>query len=473
MRVQQFFKSLLTIEPKDRYKLLCLSFAFLFIIGGYTIARTMKDTLFVSIVGREWIPVARLWSILILIPGVLIFSRLVDTVKRYQLIYIYSLFYGIGGLIIAFLLQHPTIGLMNTVPSSGRLFGWFIYLFIEGYNPFLVSVFWSFSHSVNSPEESKGGYPIMVAASKIGGALAAMFGYWFLSRPWCCTTLSAQITAHQVLLSLASCCVLLVSVCIYLLMKNVPQRNLHGYEAAYRAEKKEAAHEAAEPFSFTRSLYSLFSGLISLVQYPYALGIFAVTFFWEVINSFVSFERLGVVQDSLSARTCYLLEQDIMIHLIGFLFVIIGTRILVELLGERQSLILVPVTTGILLAYYFTAQSASSMAIVYVLLRVMNFAFAVPLRERLYTPTTKAIKFKSKMWIDSFGAKIAKGAGSGYNMAVMGLAHAAQMSCGIAFFSGIIGLWVIAAHFLGRTFERAVKRNEVIGLDKDRQTVAN
>lgn len=471
MRVLQFFKSLLTVERGDRIKLLCLSGAFFLIIGAYTVTRTLKDTLFVSIVGRGSIPIAKMCAIVMLIPGVLIFSKLVDVVRRYQLIYIYSLFFGIGGFVIAYFLGHPTIGLPNTVPSSGRIFGWAIYLFVEGINPFLVSVFWSFAHSITTPQESKTNYPIMVASSKFGGLLSALFGCWMLGQSSSYLKTFSDIAVHQLLLSVVSSLLLFVPVIIYLLMHKVPRRHMHGYEAAYQAEKRQRQEDRQddglkkEKASFLASLYNLFSGLIFLCRYPYALGMFGIVFFWEVINSFVSFERLAVNHATIAERTIYLLQQDFIIHSAGLIIVLIGTRALVELIGERKSLILVPLVTGVLLTYYFSAQSAASMAVVYVMLRVMNYAFAVPLRERLYTPTVKEIQFKSKLWIDSFGVKLAKGAGSGYNIFIMGLSQASQVSVGLVFFSSIVGCWAIISNYMGRAFERAVSRNKVIGLD--------
>ena len=466
MRVSQFFKSILTVDPKSRYKLFFVMLGFMLVIGGYTVVRTVKDSLFLSIVGREYIPLAKIWSIIMLIPCVLLFSKLVDMVKRYQLLYIYSAIFGIGGIVIAMLLQHPTIGLLNTEANPSRLFGWFIYLFIDLYNPFLVSVFWSFVHSITSPEESKSTYPIIVASSKFGGMITASVGIWILSRTTWGNGLVGEVIAHQIILSLASGLILLAPLCIYGLMRYVPAKHLHGYEAAYQADKQERHELAKEPTSMWKSLYSMFSGFIFLLKYPYALGMFGIVFFWEVINAFASFERLCGSYNGLCDRTTALLQQDFMIHMGGFLVALIGARAIVELIGERRSLMLVPVTTGVLLTYYYSAKSATTIGFVYVCLRVMNYAFAVPLRERLYTATVKAIKFKSKLWIDSFGVKVAKGAGSGYNMLIMGLSQAAQINFAIGFFSGIIGVWTLVSHFMGRAFENAVSRGEVIGVEE-------
>jgi AAA family ATP:ADP antiporter len=88
------------------------------------------------------------------------------------------------------------------------------------------------------------------------------------------------------------------------------------------------------------------------------------------------------------------------------------------------------------------------------------------LRESLYIPATKAVKFKSKSWIDGFGAKLSKTAGSGYNYFTHNyLAPISILSVNICFFSIVIFAWIVMANALGRRFEKAVKNNEVIGAE--------
>lgn len=463
--VKKIFNFIIDVEPSERLKLFFLSISFFLVIAGYTLVRTLKDSLFISIVGKEYQPIAKLWSIIILIPAILIFSKLVDVMRRYHLLYLYSLIYVVGGLVIAYYLGDPVIGLANTEVSKYRIFGWIIYFFIEGYNPFVVSLFWSFVHSVTNPKEAKTSYPLMVTASKLGGMLSAGIACVFLDRlnaqdP----TLAFDVFNHQVLLVVSSLILSLFPIMVYLLIKRVPGSSLHGYEAAYQLEKQRSLEKHKTGiFGF---LKSIFSGLIMLIRYPYVLGIFGVIFFWEVVNVFINYERLGIGQSTsatISAQTSYLLHQDFLVHAIGIIITFFGTRTLIELLGERKSLILVPIITGILLIYYFSAPSANAMVIVFVLARALNYAFASPLRESLYIPTTKEMKFKSKSWIDAFGIKIAKAVGGSYNILITSFAESMVFFVNSLFFGAVIGLWLLTAHFLGRRFERAVKNNEVIG----------
>jgi AAA family ATP:ADP antiporter len=171
--------------PKDRHervKFILLTICFAFVIGSYTIAKELKDSVFVNTVGADYLSCAKLATIFLLIPAALFYSRLVDVFRRYQLLAFYSLFFGIVLAIFTILLGHSTIGLNNTVTSPYRIFGWLFYLILEGYSPFVVGVFWAFANSVSNPKEAQNYYPLMVTGSKIGGVITALFAYYLLKN---------------------------------------------------------------------------------------------------------------------------------------------------------------------------------------------------------------------------------------------------------------------------------------------------
>lgn len=463
-RVTAFINDFFGIEPHDRTKVLLLSLMYFLIVGGYTLARELKDSLFVHIVGKDYVPIAKIISMIILIPGILFYSKLVDIMRKHSLLYVYTVFYGVVGLILTYFLSHPTIGLPNTDVSKYRVFGWLIYFFIEGYSPFVVSLFWAFVNSVTAPEAAKNNYPPMIACSKLGGILTAAFALWLLSRhPVTNEQYFSDIVNHQILFVIAWGLLLLVPVVVFVLIKKVPSSYMHGYEAAYQADRQEkVAHQNDGVMA------RLFSGLTLLFKYPYVLGIFCMLFFWEVVSSVFSFERLGVGETialNVSDYTRFLFEGGFWIHVTGLIIVTFGTRFVVTYLGERRSLVLLPVLTGTLLLYYLSVKTASAVLAAFVAMRALNYAFATPLRESLYIPTTRDMRFKSKSWIDAFGSKFAKTTGSFYNVFIGILSPAMVGTAHATFFALIIGVWVVAAHLLGRRFEKAVKNNEVIGLE--------
>src|SRR5690242_11187111 len=113
----------------DRLKLTLVSLAYFFIIITYTFVNELKDSIFLSIVGRDYVPTAKIISMLILIPAILFYSYLVDRLRRYQLLCFYAFLYGAVGLLCAYLVGHDSIGLYNTDASPKRMFGWFFYFF--------------------------------------------------------------------------------------------------------------------------------------------------------------------------------------------------------------------------------------------------------------------------------------------------------------------------------------------------------
>ncbi len=459
------FSQFITGDKHERLKVFLLTTAFFLIIGAYTIAKELKDSVFTHMIGKSYVPMAKWWVMIALIPAIFLYSKLVDKMRRYYLLCFFCVLYGVLGLIFAFLLGHPTMGLANSDTSVFRMFGWFFYYFVEGYSPFVVSVFWAFANSVNSPESAKNNYGFMVAGSKFGGALAAGFSWYFFKLVGAGTFKQyiSDVTSHQMALACASMFLIIVPLVITYMMKKVPGQYLHGYEAAYQFEKQKSKEGKAETGAF--------SGIIMFLKYPYVLGIFGMVFFYEVIATVLSYLRLEVAQTqahNMSQFTSFLFLVTFMYHTAGVFIALFGTTTLLKRLGERVCLVLIPVISGILLLYLMLSNTSPvALIIAFVILKAVNYAFSWPVRESLYIPTVKEIKFKSKSWIDAFGNKFAKTTGSFFNVIAERLGPTMFLPIHSFFFAVLIGGWFGTAWLLGRRFDKAIARNEVIGSDED------
>ena len=450
------------LNKRDLFKIFLLSLAFFCVIGAYTILKELKDILFTQFVGTGAFGDVKFISMFMLIPATLLYAKLVDSMSRFQLLCIYSGIYGVVGLIIAYYLADPVIGLPNTVASYDRWFGWFIYLFYEGAVPFVVSLFWSFSNSVTSPETAKKGYPLMIAGSKLGGMCTAGLAWMLLTPTGIIGNIGlSDVFIHQLLLGLASIMLCSAPIIVYYLLKVGNQENLHGYEAVYKVEKKEEEDGTDQT--------GMLSGLFIMFKQPYILAIFAMIFFYELLNVVISFQRVVILKsaaDTVGGFSGLMFEQRMIIHMIGFFVSFFGTRVLLKVLGERICLLLNPIFIGMLLIYFMMAHDVNAILVVYTGLGVLNYAFASPLRESLYIPTVKDIKYKSKSWIDSFGMKISKTASSLFIKSAKNITPGSMMFnvVYISFFSSVIALWILVAWWLGRRYTQAIEKNEVIGL---------
>ena len=451
--------SFIAADRYERIKVLLLSLTFLFIVGAYTVIYDLKNSIFMSIVGKEYVPWAKMSSMIILIPAVLFYAFLVDNLRRYQLLYFYSVIYGIFGLICAYLIGHPTIGLANTDSSPFRIFGWVFYFFVEGFSPFMVSVFWAFSNSINSPDKAKNNYAILVLGSKMGGMMSAGFAWWLLTlKNSAGQRFFSDALNHQLLLVLFSGLVIITPIIVYLLIKKVPKNYLHGYEAVYKFEKEKKKEAESGGLG-------LLDGLKMLLGQPYILGIFGMVLFYEVLNTILGYQRLGIAQaasNDVSDVSYLLYRQMFAMHTIGFFISLFGTRTLLKKFGERVCLLLIPISSGFLLLYFWMTYTPLSLTIVFIVLKSVNYAFAQPVRESLYIPTVKDIKFKSKSWIDAFGQKMARGLGSSFNILVNNIGPLLYFPLHGILFVGIISAWLATAFLVGKRYAKAIKRNEII-----------
>jgi AAA family ATP:ADP antiporter len=357
-------------------------------------------------------------------------------------------------------LGHPTIGLVNSVASGSRLFGWLFYFFYEGYSPFVVSLLWAFANSITDPGFARQGYAIMAAGGKFGGMISALVGWYIFS----CSTghlfLSNDVVRHQSIVVYSSLLLLVLPLIVFILMRTVPDKYLHGYEAAYQFEKEHKGESVG-----------LLGGLRMLIKQPYVMGIFGMIFFYEIINVVLNYQRIVAARcasESVSALSCLLFQQIFFVNLSSFLLSFFGTNSLVRLFGVRRCMLFVPCATGLILLVYLIKHDLTTLTIVFTLIRGINYGIMYPIRESLYIPTTKDIKFKSKSWIDSFGSKLSKATGSSLNWLIPILKNTfgqtAIMLVQVPLFAIITGAWFITAYLLGKRYSLAISRNEVIGV---------
>mgnify|MGYP006424381945 FL=1 len=112
-----------------------------------------------------------------------------------------------------------------------------------------------------------------------------------------------------------------------------------------------------------------------------------------------------------------------------------------------------------------------ALLVIMVLFRSLNNGINAPIRENLYIPTARNVRFKSKSWIDSFGRMSARASGGIVNMASR---IPIAMSPGIAFGSvitvAVAFVWSAVAFFVGKKYADVVKKGEVIGSEESTET---
>ncbi|MCK4518077.1 hypothetical protein KAT92_04830, partial [Candidatus Babeliales bacterium] len=345
-----------------------------------------------------------------------------------------------------------------TEQGTGRIFGWVFYFFLESFGAFMSAVFWSFSNSINKPNDAKNYYGLFVAGSKVGGILGAGLLYLLVVF----SGVQDTILLPNCLLA-GSLALIAATGAIYFLMKCVPGYYMHGYEAAYQFEKT----RTQEKKSMKRSVKEAFDGLILIIKNPYVFGILSIVMFYEVI--IVIFDYLVALAasakySSAGELTGYYSLYQLSMHSIGFLMALFGTTPIQRFLGIRFALFVCPVLSTVLVFTIFFYPTPEVLFFAPVTLRALNYAINHPTREALFIPTTKAIKFKAKAWTDTFGSRTAKAFGSWLNKHILASFGSTTAILILALTSG----WIAATYFLGKTFQNAVDENKVIGAQENK-----
>jgi len=112
------------VDNHDEKKVALLGISFFLIIGAYSILRPLKTSIFLGFVGKEYQPIQKILSMIIMIPLMLGYSKLIDKLKKHQSVYFFLLLYAALGVTFAYLFLHPVYGVKNTQTSSSRLLGW-------------------------------------------------------------------------------------------------------------------------------------------------------------------------------------------------------------------------------------------------------------------------------------------------------------------------------------------------------------
>jgi AAA family ATP:ADP antiporter len=455
--VREFFNiTFFTKKPSHEVlRLITLGISIFLVMGAYTIFKELKDSIFMITVGTQFLPDVKTISLLIMIPMVIFYGWLSQKLNRAYLLICCLLFYGIGGLIATFFLQHHTIGLYNTIAHKSRLFGWFFYLFLEGCSPFLVSAMWSFFNSISHPQDIKNSYIKMTMMSKLGGIVFAGSA-WVYNTYFLVPTLIGEVNQYCNIMLLASIAILLVPIFILILLYNSTNKELRGYSELLEDDSKVKEE---------KEIKNDFFGLSVLLKNWYILGIFGMTFFWEVVNVIFNNLRLNIAfseATSLCGITAILYKNILCMHLFGLFFVFLGTKNIIKYLGERIALLLIPITTGCAIIGFLLYPTTEMIFITYLIIRAINYTLTFPIREALFIPTTREIQFKTKSWIDSFGQKFSKGCGSIYNKSIQLCTMAASYNIQIGFFAILISLWLLMSYHLGKKWKNIIKNKEII-----------
>jgi AAA family ATP:ADP antiporter len=425
------------IHGNELKKFVSLSLIFLFLIGVYWLLRSVKDSIFASTVGIKHQPLAKMLSLCFLVPLILAYSKLIDTVKKHHLFYVLGGTYGTFFLVVGYLLHCPGIGLENTVEDPSRYIGWVSYLGIESFGSLMVVLFWSFVSSSTSPESAKKNYPIIVFGGQFGS----------ITGPVLVTKASIFGVGGLVYIGAAGIFMMLVVVTYYI---NAIPEELTGINESTQTDGKGKT--------------GMLEGIKLLFKHKYVAGIFCVATFYEIIGTILDFQMKLLARQSFTTPNDFaqfMGKFGIGCNVLTLCFSLAGTGFVMKKWGLTFCIVLFPIIVGcvVVFVYFFASMWVFFWGLIVV--RCFTYALNNPAKEIMYIPTSKDIRFKTKSWIDMFGARSMKSVGSAINNTFKESTQSLLLY-GTMISLSIIVFWIFVASFVGKSFDVLTKENKIL-----------
>ena len=448
-----------------------------FVIGIYWMMRSLKDSVFATVVGLEYQPQAKIYSLVVVTGVLFLYNKVVDLVPRHHLFAFVCGFYACVFISVALCLLSPSIGLNGPdgkpLPASPtRMLGWVHYFAIESYGSLTVSLFWQYTNSQVNLKDAKAQYGIITAGGQVGAitGCSLVVGSNTFGVP--------QLYALGGLLTLVAPCI--VNYYHHRFATGCSSERADAglgscsegeSEAPARAARKACGKDGGTPSSADGSSLSvapgLFEGLRLLLAHPYVLGIFGVSALFEVIATILDYQMkvLGKARHTSTADfAAFMGFFGQATNTVSLVFSLLGTSFVIRHLGVRLTLMLFPAMLIVAVRVVYAAPSMWVLFGVMVSIKGLAYALNNPSKEMLYMVTTDSIKFKAKSWIDIFGGRASKAVGSLLTDAFKKPVE------NLMFYGSIVSLTIAAAlmliaAMLGSTFEQLTASGRMVGRD--------
>jgi AAA family ATP:ADP antiporter len=445
-------------EREEFKKFLRMGTIFALIIGSYWTLRVLKDSIFINLVGKHYLPWAKTASLIFLFPLVIFYTKLLDKYSREKMFYILSSVYGVATLVFSicmFVTQAPAdvIAARTGLAHLGtQVVGYLWYVFVESFGSLFPALFWAFSADITSSESAKKGFSLVVAIGQFGGIVG----------PFLIGGLPKRLGFSTSTVSLMVCALFILAIMWVLsnFLKATPKHLLESFHG-----KNEASVEKEQEPGF-------FEGLKLLMKHNYLIAIFGVIFIFEMIVTIFdyNFKVLAGTHYSGTDLDAYLGTYGASVNTVALICLLLGVSNITRILGVGAALVLMPIIFTGALYGFITMDSLNFLFYLMVGSKAINYALNGPAMKQLYIPTTHDVRFKSQAWIETFGSRGSKEAGSIFNMSLGYFSKAMGEVAGRARYiliggylcASLIVVWFFTALYLGKTYKKALDEKRVV-----------
>lgn len=422
----------------DEQRLVLISFCYFFtLLCSYYLVRSIRDAMGLA-AGTENMQLLYIATVAVMLLLVPLFGWLTSRWPRRQFIP-YS-YYFCALMMLLFASAFFVHGEQRNIARA-------FYIWVNVYNLFVVSVFWSFMTELFNREQAARLFGFIAA----GGSCGAAFG------PLLTVNLVGGLGIAAILV--ISAFFLLLSVfCVHKL--------------GHSASKVEII-EDSQQLSEEAIGGGAWDGVRLALSSPY-LGAIAFTMLaYSLFSTFMYFQQVAIIGElftDTASRSVVFAKVDLLVNILTVICQLFFTGRIISYLGLGKSLALVPLllTIGLLALAVAPLLGWSLLTVVLslqVIRRVGSYALINPARESLYVLLSRAEKYKAKNFIDTSVIR----AGDFISVAMLSLLKALGLGLtSIALSATLVTVpWLVASIYLGRAYK---SRSQQLNVGEEKNT---
>lgn len=321
-------------------------------------------------------------------------------------------------------------GLLVLAPASvGERTGQVFYVWFSVFNLFATMLFWGLMADCFSLEQSKR----LFGTIAVGGTLGAIFG------PWLASLLAKPLGTPNLLLVSAGFLVLAMGAAWWL-------TRLRTDPLQPTRRDRDDSPALADHVVIGGSAWG---GVQAVFRSPYLLAICAYVLILAVMATLIYFTRLQMVASlgaDLDLRTATFARIDMITQAATLVLQAVVTGHLMKRLGVSVTLALLPITVALGFIGLATIGSLAALVAFEATFRAVQRGVMRPARETLFTIVSRADRYKSKAFIDTFVYRAGDVVGAQteglLGRLAMGLAALASFAVPLAMVWMALGLWL-------------------------------
>jgi AAA family ATP:ADP antiporter len=416
---------LVDIRPGE-HRLLLTAFAYFFtLLGSYYLVRSIRDAMGLA-AGSENIQYLYLATIAAMLALVPLFGWVTSRWPRKRFIpYSYYVCAGMQLLFAALFMR------FGEEVNIARAF----YIWVNVYNLFVVSVFWSFMTDLFNREQAARLFGFIAAGGSCGAALGPLL-----------TSTLVQSLGVAAILGLSALFLMLSVLCVHA---------LNNMTLGKPAESAAVAEDADTALGG-----GAWDGIKLALGSRYLAGIAVIMLCYSLFSTFMYFQQVEIIGQlftDTAERSVMFARVDLLVNVLTIICQLFFTGRIIKHLGISWTLALIPLllSVGLVLLALAPAMGWSLLIVILglqVVRRVGSYALINPAREALFVLLSREEKYKAKNFIDTSVIR----AGDVISVGMLSLLKMLGLALGgMALLTLLITVpWLLVSVWLGREHQR-------------------